>query len=839
MKRIRFRGLVAAFACAASAIVPDPASAQLPVPAPSQYAPSPSVPPWPAQFTQDGREFELYPPELDRWQGDRLDGRAAVSVQPVGADAPVFGALYWSARTREGAAGADVVVSEITITRATFPTEPERVPDYSTALQQHFSGATWAISRERLVSALAIDRAIERTHNQPVRNEPPHVVYSDVPAILVPIDGSPVMREMVGLDLARVVNTRALLLRDKSSARYFLFVAGRWLDASTLDGPWADAQVRPMALDEAKDQAVAAGQVDLLDDDQAPLGAAPAVFVRTTPTELVQTEGAPQYAPIEHTQLLYVVNSPNRLFLDLQTQQHYVLLNGRWFRARALRQANWEFVAGGQLPADFAQIPAEHPTEAVRAAVPGTPQAQEAAIANSAPQMATVKRNAAGLELTYDGPPQFRPIEGTSLEYAVNAPMPVIRVDWRNYYALDNGVWFVAGSADGPWSVATDVPAVIYTIPRSSPLHYVTYVRVYDATPEDVYVGYTPGYVGSYVSPDNTVVYGTGWVYQPWVGSVWYGAPITWGFGFTAWRTWWNPWRPWWASRPIHCFRPWWGPWRAPAPVHRVAATHTPSIVTGGVVVPTRRVVVAGTGTTTNVADIYRRWGPRVVTRGDVRPVAVAPPARIRPATGGGAIPPAPGAHRQDRPGQRPSQGGRGDDGVGAPRWTTPPSARTPPISSPRSSQAPNAPRPVQPPTAQGQAAHAPEGSSSGAQRPGTARAGPQSSGSPLSAPRPMAAPLGPSLVPKAMPLAPRGSDRMREPAVLRGHEARPVFRAPAESRAPPVTIAPPPAAREAPGPVAAPASMRAPESAQSGRGLGEQGSARGSRPSAGTGAAR
>jgi hypothetical protein len=75
------------------------------------------------------------------------------------------------------------------------------------------------------------------------------------------------------------------------------------------------------------------------------------------------------------------------------------------------------------------------------------------------------------------------------------------------------------------------VPASIYTIPVSSPLHYVTNVYVYGSTPEYVYMGYTPGYLGTYLEPDGTVVFGSGYVYPSWVGSVWYGAPVTYGLG--------------------------------------------------------------------------------------------------------------------------------------------------------------------------------------------------------------------------------------------------------------------------------------------------------------------
>ncbi len=179
-----------------------------------------------------------------------------------------------------------------------------------------------------------------------------------------------------------------------------------------------------------------------------------------------------------------------------------------------------------------AAIPFNHPKGTALTSVSGTPQAKEAVISSSIPQTATVKRSEAQMPRPqYDGEPKLQPIEGTSLRYAANTATPVIQVAPDSYYAVVNGVWFSAGSPTGPWAVATAVPPAIYTIPPSSPLYYVTYVKLYGATPEVVYVGYTPGYYGTYVAPDGTVVYGTGYVYPPWVGSVWIGPPYTYGFG--------------------------------------------------------------------------------------------------------------------------------------------------------------------------------------------------------------------------------------------------------------------------------------------------------------------
>ncbi len=160
--------------------------------------------------------------------------------------------------------------------------------------------------------------------------------------------------------------------------------------------------------------------------------------------------------------------------------------------------------------------------------VAGTPQAQAAIIENSIPQTATVPLNGGpAFTPNFDGPPQFAPIAGTPLSYVVNSSEPIIQVSPSAFYAVTAGVWFTAGQLTGPWTVATAVPNVVYTIPPSSSLYYVTYVRIYGTAPGYVYVGYTPGYLGTVISPYGTVVYGTGYAYSPWIGSVWYPPPYT------------------------------------------------------------------------------------------------------------------------------------------------------------------------------------------------------------------------------------------------------------------------------------------------------------------------
>ena len=189
-------------------------------------------------------------------------------------------------------------------------------------------------------------------------------------------------------------------------------------------------------------------------------------------------------------------------------QQLLRVAAGRWFRSAALT-GPWTFVPSNTLPADFAKIPADSLAGAVLATVAGTTQAQAAVIENSIPQTATVPlKGGPTFTPNFDGPPQYAPIAGTPLSYVVNSSEPIIQVSPNAFYAVTAGVWFTAGQLTGPWTVATAVPNVIYTIPPASKIYYVTYVHIYGTAPGYVYVGYTPGYLGTVISPYGTVVYG-------------------------------------------------------------------------------------------------------------------------------------------------------------------------------------------------------------------------------------------------------------------------------------------------------------------------------------------
>lgn len=521
--------------------------------------------PWPREVKNGAITYSIYEPQTESWNGFDLRFRAAVAVTADGSTR--YGIAFGQARTWIESGTGLVKLESIKIERVNFPTAADGGAEYLRDLQRGATG-TWLVRRDQLDPSQAVQQRV------PVRNDPPRIFVSYSPALLVLIDGQPVLRKLADTSFERVINTRALLLKDSYSGRFYLRAFDGWLTAREVIGPWQTVTGDTSRLEDAR-RRVGAGAVDLLEGGEGRpslKSGAPVIYVSTTPAELIVLTGEPQLEPIAGTKVLWVKNTAAPLMLDTGTDQYFAVISGRWFRAPTLN-GPWSFAPADQLPGDLALIPDSHALAPVRAAVPGTPQAQEAVIANTVPQTANVRRSEARFEPTVDGEAQLRSIEGTSLLYVVNSPTPIIRVAPDSWYAVDRGVWFTARSLDESWEVATWVPPVIYTIPATSPLHYVTYVKVYGATPDEVFTGYTPGYLGAVVAPTGTVVQGTGAYASPWIGSAWYGTPWTYGFGWSVgvgsfWPCW-DPWcSPWWGPAwggwwrpPVWAWgaRPWWG----------------------------------------------------------------------------------------------------------------------------------------------------------------------------------------------------------------------------------------------------------------------------------------
>ncbi len=342
---------------AASAPAKPPAAAQLP------------ADPWPQVLDLSNGQVLVYQPQVNKWDGNRIDLRAALAVKPTGAKDESFGVIFASARTQVDKVMRTVVFEDMKISKVDFPTLPDRGAPLTAELQKEFAARVRTMSLDRLQASLAVTGVTPPT--VAVQNNPPRVLVSYSPAILVPIDGAPVMKPVPGHSrYNRVVNTRALIVQGGFGDSFYMHVYDGWLSANSLEGPWTQASLGPFlrsAFDSTAQELAKAGTVDLLDGgpkaDPKPTLASgvPTIYTSQVPTELIVFKGQPDFVPIVGTQLLWSSNTTSDV-ADQHCQQRLLraalrplVQGGRTFRAVDLRRQQHAAAGLRAYPAAFAR----------------------------------------------------------------------------------------------------------------------------------------------------------------------------------------------------------------------------------------------------------------------------------------------------------------------------------------------------------------------------------------------------------------------------------------------------------------------------------------------------
>jgi len=288
-------------------------------------------------------------------------------------------------------------------------------------------------------------------------------------------------------------------------------------------GPWEYTNSVPKMIDDLRQNSGLENEKG----EEEVSGDPPAIVMASNPSELIVTKGELEFTPLQNTNLLFVENTESDLFMNITDQSYYLLISGRWFKTNDLN-STWSFIDSEKLPEDFQKIDADSPKANVRANVAGTKEAQDALYDAQIPQTAAVEKTTKAEKVSYNGEPKFEKIKGLDLEYALNTESSVLK-DGDRYFLCDNAIWFQSSSPNGPWEVSEERPDEVDAIPADNPQYNTKYVYIYETSPTVVYVGYTPGYYGSYVY-GNTVVYGTGYYYNPWYAGHYYHHHYSYGF---------------------------------------------------------------------------------------------------------------------------------------------------------------------------------------------------------------------------------------------------------------------------------------------------------------------
>lgn len=485
-------------------------------------------PSWPREIKTQDATIVLYQPQVENFSGDLLEARSAMAVTTKKGDAPVFGATWFNSRVSTDKETREVLLEDLVVKSIKFPeASQEEVDMLINLLEKEVPKWEITLSFDRLLASIDPD---ENTKGGDVLNNyPPEVIFSEEASMLITIDGDPIYREIEGLEKYKYILNTPFFIATANEKEFFLYGDRIWYSSGDMSGDWKVTTRAPEELQQIMEESEKQKKKESGKNDVQGKTQSAKIFLRDHPAELLQSLGKPKYNPVEGTDLLYMSNTEDDIIMDINTQTYYILISGRWYTSSSLTGNDWAYIDSRDLPDDFGQIPTNSDVGSVLASVSGTEEAMDATLENTIPQTAEVNRKEAKVEVEYDGEASFEAIKGTGISYAVNTDKSVLMIDNR-YYCCDDAVWFIAYGPDGPWSVCVDVPGEFQDIPAEYPVYNVKYVHVYHYTPTVVYMGYTPGYIGSYAY-HGVVVYGTGYYYRPWYRTYYYPRHTTYGYG--------------------------------------------------------------------------------------------------------------------------------------------------------------------------------------------------------------------------------------------------------------------------------------------------------------------
>lgn len=466
---------------------------------------------YPKNYQDEVGVAEIHHPLIQDWQDFRtVTGQVLLLVTPAG-QAQWSVTANFSVDTVVNLDSRTVELNDASITRLSIVGD-NAPPEAETLARNALRSGAGAVPLDFLLRSLPADFEVPKPIHQAagLNMSPPRIEIFEQPRRLMLIDGPPAYSPIELTELEFVVNSDWLIFRHQASSRWFILDDKHWLENTQLaGGDWEISAELPVDFDKLALNPTWSQVAQAL-PPTAP-GKVPIPFVISyEPTELIITEGSPQWKSIANSGINYVTNTRSDLFAH--GEHVYLLLGGRWFSNKTL-QGQWSTVR--ELPDAFSAIPADHPKGHVRASIPGTTEARLASIEAAIPRVAVVRAGkVSDMEVPYIGEPEFTPIETTRLQRAVNTPFQVLQHN-NFYYLCHEGAWYASEQPVGPWRATSEVPEEIYRIPATDPAYNVTFVRAeaFDDSSDRVAYYSTSGYYGTYYN-GSSLVYGTGW-YSP------------------------------------------------------------------------------------------------------------------------------------------------------------------------------------------------------------------------------------------------------------------------------------------------------------------------------------
>src|ERR1700743_3264588 len=172
------------------------ASAQTVTPAPAVASTAPPQDPgWPRQIVKNGATLIYYQPQIDEWKDLKtIAGRAAFTLTPANGK-QAQGVVSFESGTEVNQESRTVYLKDLKYTSVRFPSlDAQAASQMEQTFRSIAPNGVNPISLDRLMAD--VDRSKISAQAPPLKTDPPQIFYSSTPAILLMVQGKPVLRPL-------------------------------------------------------------------------------------------------------------------------------------------------------------------------------------------------------------------------------------------------------------------------------------------------------------------------------------------------------------------------------------------------------------------------------------------------------------------------------------------------------------------------------------------------------------------------------------------------------------------------------------------------------------------
>ncbi|MCK5704725.1 MAG: hypothetical protein KAI29_26410, partial [Cyclobacteriaceae bacterium] len=252
---------------------------------------------WPMEIASDnGFVTTIYQPQLESFEGDILEGRMAVTIKPPEKEM-IFGALWFKARLSTDMENRTVLLEKMDIIKTHFPdiVDEEKSSSFTTLLSAEMESWNLEMSLDRILASMAEVENL-KVLSDDINNDPPSIYFRTSPAVLMMIDGEPILEEDEETKIEYVVNTPFFMVKDPKKEKYYVKGGPFWYVSTEMLKGWEETSKVPSKVKKFAEQYADEEEPDSVAQSYTE---APELIVEIKAAELVMVDGEIDYKAIE------------------------------------------------------------------------------------------------------------------------------------------------------------------------------------------------------------------------------------------------------------------------------------------------------------------------------------------------------------------------------------------------------------------------------------------------------------------------------------------------------------------------------------------------------------